>query len=117
MPPTSSVGRPGFNGQWTVFFHPRVNPGGAVVFAPPGLGQCRVRLGSLPKSRHLTGLPQLTLEVHLRSGAMAGSRTTGLRFAALIRVSTEHQEKQGESLVTQRKYNQRDIERLGGIIV
>lgn len=40
-----------------------------------------------------------------------------LRFAPLIRVSTERQEQQGESLRTQRKYNARDIERLGGVIV
>ena len=39
-----------------------------------------------------------------------------LRFASLIRVSTERKEKQGESLVTQRKGNERDVERLGGII-
>jgi DNA invertase Pin-like site-specific DNA recombinase len=40
-----------------------------------------------------------------------------LRFASLIRVSTEKQEKQGESLTTQRKSNERDVERLGGKIV
>jgi site-specific DNA recombinase len=39
-----------------------------------------------------------------------------LRFAALIRVSTEQQEKQGESLATQRKQNLRDVERLGGTV-
>jgi DNA invertase Pin-like site-specific DNA recombinase len=40
-----------------------------------------------------------------------------LRFAALVRVSTERQEKVGESLRTQRKQNERDVARLGGTIV
>jgi DNA invertase Pin-like site-specific DNA recombinase len=40
-----------------------------------------------------------------------------LRFAALVRVSTEKQEKQGESLHTQQSQNERDVERLGGSIV
>ena len=40
-----------------------------------------------------------------------------LRFAALIRVSTEQQEKHGESLRTQRALNERDVNRLGGVIV
>jgi DNA invertase Pin-like site-specific DNA recombinase len=40
-----------------------------------------------------------------------------LRFAALVRVSTEAQERQGESLLTQRKANARDVERLGGTLV
>jgi DNA invertase Pin-like site-specific DNA recombinase len=40
-----------------------------------------------------------------------------LRFASLVRVSTEKQEKLGESLVTQRKSNERDVQRLGGRIV
>jgi DNA invertase Pin-like site-specific DNA recombinase len=40
-----------------------------------------------------------------------------LRFASLIRVSTEKQEEQGESLRTQEKSNLRDVERLGGTIV
>jgi DNA invertase Pin-like site-specific DNA recombinase len=41
----------------------------------------------------------------------------GLRFAALIRVSTERQEQQGESLRTQRDGIVRDAERLAGRIV
>jgi DNA invertase Pin-like site-specific DNA recombinase len=40
-----------------------------------------------------------------------------LRFAALIRVSTERQEDQGESLREQTKANQRNVELLGGRIV
>lgn len=40
-----------------------------------------------------------------------------LRFAALVRVSTEKQEKVGESLPVQRRDNERDVERLGGTIV
>jgi DNA invertase Pin-like site-specific DNA recombinase len=40
-----------------------------------------------------------------------------LRFASLERVSTESQEQRGESLRTQRKYNERDVARLGGTIV
>jgi len=40
-----------------------------------------------------------------------------IRFAALIRVSTEGQEKEGESLRTQRSQNERDADRLGGKIV
>ena len=40
-----------------------------------------------------------------------------LRFAALVRVSTEKQEQQGESLNLQRKNNLRDVERSGGHIV
>lgn len=43
--------------------------------------------------------------------------TKRLRFASLIRVSTETQEKQGESLATQRKHNARDVELLNGTIV
>jgi DNA invertase Pin-like site-specific DNA recombinase len=43
--------------------------------------------------------------------------TQPLRFATLVRVSTEHQEQQGESLHTQRKSNERDVERVGGTIV
>ncbi|HEY7328771.1 MAG TPA: recombinase family protein [Gemmataceae bacterium] len=42
---------------------------------------------------------------------------TSDRFGALVRVSTEKQEQQGESLRTQRKSNERDVERLGGTIV
>jgi len=40
-----------------------------------------------------------------------------LRFAALIRVSTEQQEKTGESLKTQRKENESSVKQLGGKIV
>ncbi len=40
-----------------------------------------------------------------------------LRFAALIRVSTEKQEKQGESLSTQRSDNEASVEQVGGSIV
>jgi DNA invertase Pin-like site-specific DNA recombinase len=40
-----------------------------------------------------------------------------LRFACLIRVSTERQEKQGESLATQRAANARDVAGMGGTIV
>src|SRR5262245_9034732 len=40
-----------------------------------------------------------------------------LRFASLIRVSTEQQEKEGESLSTQSKQNQEDVKALGGRIV
>jgi DNA invertase Pin-like site-specific DNA recombinase len=40
-----------------------------------------------------------------------------LRFAVLVRVSTETQERQGESLNTQRKQNERDVTRLGGRVV
>lgn len=39
-----------------------------------------------------------------------------LRFAALIRVSTEQQEKTGESLRTQRSENERAVKQLGGVI-
>src|SRR5215831_16189620 len=41
---------------------------------------------------------------------------TNLRFGPLIRVSTEQQEKQGESLRTQRANIARDAELLGGSI-
>lgn len=41
----------------------------------------------------------------------------GLRFASLIRVSTEKQEKKGGSLAVQLKGNTEDVERLGGEIV
>jgi DNA invertase Pin-like site-specific DNA recombinase len=40
-----------------------------------------------------------------------------LRFAAMVRVSTEKQEQQGESLHVQRNSNIRDVEKLGGKIV
>jgi DNA invertase Pin-like site-specific DNA recombinase len=43
--------------------------------------------------------------------------TKPLRFAALVRVSTERQEQRGESLRTQRKANERDAERLGGRVI
>jgi DNA invertase Pin-like site-specific DNA recombinase len=42
--------------------------------------------------------------------------TQGLRFGPLIRVSTEQQEKQGESLRTQRKQAEEDVSSLGGTI-
>jgi DNA invertase Pin-like site-specific DNA recombinase len=42
--------------------------------------------------------------------------TKGLRFGPLVRVSTERQERQGESLVVQRKAIERDVEKLGGTI-
>lgn len=42
---------------------------------------------------------------------------TKKRFAALIRVSTEKQEKQGESLRTQRKQNEDTVKKLSGKIV
>jgi DNA invertase Pin-like site-specific DNA recombinase len=42
--------------------------------------------------------------------------TAGLRFGALVRVSTEKQEKKGESLATQRASNARDVNQLGGTI-
>lgn len=50
---------------------------------------------------------------------MKNARTSNgtLRFASLVRVSTEKQESKGESLHTQRKANERDVERLGGSIV
>jgi DNA invertase Pin-like site-specific DNA recombinase len=39
-----------------------------------------------------------------------------LRFAAMVRVSSERQEKQGESLLTQRHSIERDVDKLGGKI-
>src|SRR5262245_17921410 len=55
---------------------------------------------------------------HQGSPSMSDSKPTkGLRFAALVRVSTEKQEEQGESLKTQRTYNARDVERLEASIV
>jgi DNA invertase Pin-like site-specific DNA recombinase len=39
-----------------------------------------------------------------------------MKFGALVRVSTERQEKQGESLVVQRKAIERDVAKLGGTI-
>lgn len=39
-----------------------------------------------------------------------------LRFAALVRVSTEGQERKGESLKTQRKQIERDVKKMGGTI-
>src|SRR5262245_2531012 len=47
----------------------------------------------------------------------AMSKKKPLRFAALVRVSTEKQEKQGESLRTQTSDNQRTVEHLGDSIV
>lgn len=46
-----------------------------------------------------------------------GESNKPTRFAGLIRVSTEKQEKQGESLLTQRKSLEKDVEQLGGKIV
>src|SRR5262245_49695272 len=43
--------------------------------------------------------------------------TKGLRFASLIRVSSEAQERQGESLLVQRKANEHSVARLGATIV
>jgi DNA invertase Pin-like site-specific DNA recombinase len=43
--------------------------------------------------------------------------TNGLRFGILVRVSTEKQQKKGESLPTQRAKAQADVARLGGVIV
>ena len=40
-----------------------------------------------------------------------------MRFGALVRVSTDGQEKHGESLRTQRSHIERDVELLGGQIV
>src|SRR5262249_1668436 len=42
---------------------------------------------------------------------------TGHRFAALVRVSTEQQEQQGESLAVQRQSLEHDVARLGGQVV
>jgi site-specific DNA recombinase len=44
------------------------------------------------------------------------SNGRSLRFALLVRVSTERQEKQGESLQNQRKFNARDLDALGGTL-
>jgi DNA invertase Pin-like site-specific DNA recombinase len=46
-----------------------------------------------------------------------GDPTQGLRFAALTRVSTEKQERRGESLATQRAGIERDVARMGGSVV
>jgi DNA invertase Pin-like site-specific DNA recombinase len=50
---------------------------------------------------------------------MSDSNSNGkcLRFGSLIRVSTEKQEQQGESLRAQRRQIERDVKRLGGRIV
>ena len=48
---------------------------------------------------------------------MSTTNGKSLRFASLVRVSTEKQEQQGESLRTQRKSNERDVLMLGGRIV
>src|SRR5262245_16018147 len=47
---------------------------------------------------------------------MSKNNGKSLRFAVLVRVSTEKQEKQGESLRTQRSQNERDVSRLNGRI-
>jgi DNA invertase Pin-like site-specific DNA recombinase len=49
--------------------------------------------------------------------ANANGDGKALRFADLIRVSTEKQEKQGESLHIQRRSNEDDVKHLGGRIV
>src|SRR4051794_22600888 len=53
---------------------------------------------------------------HSRSGEVRAMSQlkANLRFAAFIRVSTEQQEKQGESLRTQRTQNEKDVGLLGG---
>jgi DNA invertase Pin-like site-specific DNA recombinase len=51
------------------------------------------------------------------SSPSTNGATKPLRFAALIRVSTERQEKQGESLRTQRADIERDVARMGGTVV
>jgi DNA invertase Pin-like site-specific DNA recombinase len=45
-----------------------------------------------------------------------GKPTKGIRFGALVRVSTEKQEQQGESLNTQRQSVERDVARLDGTV-
>ncbi len=47
---------------------------------------------------------------------MAKSNGTPLRFAALVRVSTERQEKQGESLRTQRSQIESTVKKLGATV-
>ncbi len=47
---------------------------------------------------------------------MTATTTKGLRFAPIIRVSTEGQERRGESLTTQRAQIEKDVESLGGTI-
>jgi DNA invertase Pin-like site-specific DNA recombinase len=48
---------------------------------------------------------------------MSESNGKPLRFGPLVRVSTEKQEQQGESLRTQRSQNERDVALMGGTIV
>lgn len=48
---------------------------------------------------------------------MSNKSTQGLRFAAFVRVSTKRQEKEGNSLNTQRDSIERDVARLGGTVV
>src|SRR5438128_751220 len=45
-----------------------------------------------------------------------GAMSKKIRFAALIRVSTEKQEKQGESLRTQRSQVQESVNQIGGTV-
>jgi hypothetical protein len=47
---------------------------------------------------------------------MPGNNTKGLRFAPLIRVSTEAQEKRGESLAIQAEQVRRWVHELGGTV-
>lgn len=47
---------------------------------------------------------------------LTGIQEKALKFAPLIRVSTEKQEKQGESLLTQRKQLEESIKSLGGTV-
>ena len=47
---------------------------------------------------------------------MAKSNGTPLRFAALVRVSTERQEKQGESLRTQQSQIESAVKKLAGTV-
>jgi DNA invertase Pin-like site-specific DNA recombinase len=56
------------------------------------------------------------MEDSVMSNAKSAS-TSGLRFAALIRVSTPEQEKEGESLTTQKTDLMRYVEELGGAII
>jgi site-specific DNA recombinase len=48
---------------------------------------------------------------------MSESNNKPLRFAALVRVSTDEQEEEGNSLAVQRDECEADVERMGGVIV
>jgi site-specific DNA recombinase len=52
-----------------------------------------------------------------RANMSASNCTSGLRFGALVRVSTERQERQGESLRTQRASIERDVLAMDGKVV